>query len=138
MSDQLEVQSSKRVLLNDVGNYVGKRVRVVGKVQNSVEGRFTLVATDGVTSVTIIIPEHTIDPEVMPIVEVAGLVGDELSVSAELVCPFIDFGLFFISLFFFFFLPLCFVSLLFFFHFISFTTHQHTQTWACMRLRWSR
>ena len=114
MSDQLEVQSSKRVLLNDVGNYVGKRVRVVGKVQNSVEGRFTLVATDGVTSVTIIIPEHTIDPEVMPIVEVAGLVGDDLSVSAELVCPFIDFGLFFNSLFFFF-LPLCFVSLIFFF-----------------------
>ena len=93
MSDQLEVQSSKRVLLNDVGKYVGKRVRVVGKVQNSTEGQFTLVATDGVTSVTIIIPEHTIDPEVMPIVEVAGLVGDDLSVSAELVCPFIDFGL---------------------------------------------
>lgn len=94
MSEQLEVQSSKRVLLNDVGKYVGKRVRVVGKVQNSTEGQFTLVATDGVTSVTIIIPEHTIDPEVMPIVEVAGLVSDDLSVSAELVCPFIDFGLF--------------------------------------------
>ena len=126
MSDQLEVQSSKRVLLNDVGNYVGKRVRVVGKVQNSVEGRFTLVATDGVTSVTIIIPEHTIDPEVMPIVEVAGLVGDELSVSAELVCPFIDFGLFFISLFFFFFPSslFCFVVVFFFISFHS----QHINT----------
>ena len=125
MSDQLEVQSSKRVLLNDVGNYVGKRVRVVGKVQNSVEGRFTLVATDGVTSVTIIIPEHTIDPEVMPIVEVAGLVGDELSVSAELVCPFIDFGLFFISLFFFF--SFLFVLFRCCFFFISFHS-QHINT----------
>ena len=94
MSDQMEVQSSKRVLLNDVGNYVGKRVRVVGKVQNSTKGQFTLVATDGVTSVTIIIPEYSIDPEEMPIVEVAGLVGADLSVAAELVCPFIDFGLF--------------------------------------------
>ena len=131
MSEQLEVQSSKRVLLNDVGKYVGKRVRVVGKVQNSTEGQFTLVATDGVTSVTIIIPEHTIDPEVMPIVEVAGLVSDDLSVSAELVCPFIDFGLFPSP--FFFSLP---SSWCFSFFFSLLPTF--SQTWACTRLRWSR
>ena len=79
--------------MGDQGEYVGKRVRVVGNVTQSVKGSFTLVAADGVKSVTITIPDILIEPAAMPIVEVLGTVGDDLSVAAELVCPFTDLGL---------------------------------------------
>ena len=90
----MEVSPSRRILVGDQAEYVGRRVRVVGNVAQSVKGSFNLVAADGVKSVTISIPDILIEAEAMPIVEVLGVVSEDLSITAELVCPFTALGLF--------------------------------------------
>ena len=93
MGDQPMLTYARRILLSDIGSNVGVRVRVVGNVNSSTEGHFTLTASDGVASVHITIPEFKIDADAMPIVEVVGMVAEDQSVTAELVCPFNDFSL---------------------------------------------
>ena len=120
MEEQAEtpIYYGKRVLCGQVPQYKGNYVRVLGKVEQSVEGSFFLRSEQNPTeSAKVVIENVLIDPETMPIVEVFGQVSEEGYVIGEVVYPCSDFSLF---LFLFFFLSLSFhhfYSLFFLFSF---------------------
>ena len=105
MDEQEEtvISYGKRILCGQASENVGTYVRIIGKVEQSVEGSFFLRSeTNPTAAVKVVIDGIFIDPEQMPIVEVYGHLNDDGTLSGEVVYPVTDFSLFSLPPFFFF------------------------------------